>query len=79
VDDACFGGDVRPANEAKDRVDRGRAESQTGKRQVAVVLRERGGETLPGVFKAEGQAVCSSPTSATWSPSAERAPVRAIW
>lgn len=57
VDGAYFGGHVRPANEAKDRVDRRRSEHQTGKRQVVVVIRERGGETLPGVFKAESQAV----------------------
>jgi hypothetical protein len=57
VDGAYFGGHIRPANEAKDRVDRRRAEHQTGKRKVVVVIRERGGETLPGVFKAESQAL----------------------
>ena len=31
------------------------AENQSGKRKVVVVIRERGGETLPGVFKSEGQ------------------------
>jgi transposase-like protein len=57
VDGAYFGGHIRPANKAEDRVDRRRAEHQTGKRQVVVILREKGGESLPGVFKAEGQAL----------------------
>jgi hypothetical protein len=57
IDGAYFGGHIRPANEAKDRVDRRKAENQTGKRKVVVVIRERGGETLPGVFNAEGQAL----------------------
>jgi hypothetical protein len=57
VDGAYFGGHIRPANKAEDRVDRRLAKHQTGKRKVVVVIRERGGETLPGVFKAEGQAV----------------------
>ncbi len=33
------------------------AKNQSGKRKVVVVIRERGGETLPGVFKTEGQAL----------------------
>lgn len=31
--------------------------NQTGKRKVVVVVRERGGETLPGVFKSESAAL----------------------
>ena len=57
VDGAYFGGHVRPANKAEDRVDRRLAVNKSDKRQVVVVIRERGGETLPGVFKAESQAV----------------------
>jgi ISXO2-like transposase domain len=57
VDGAYFGGHVRPANRAEDRVDRRLVQNQSGKRQVVVVIRERGGETLPGVFKSEGAAL----------------------
>src|SRR5262245_9984207 len=57
VDGAYFGGHVRPANKADDAVDLRLAKHKSDKRKVVVVLRERGGETLPGVFKAEGQAV----------------------
>lgn len=57
VDGAFFGGHIRPANLKKDRVDRRLAKHQTGKRKVVVVIREHGGETLPGVFKSEAQAI----------------------
>ena len=57
VDGAYFGGYVKPANLKEDRVDRRLAKNQSGKRKVVVVIRERGGETLPGVFKTEGQAL----------------------
>ena len=57
VDGAYFGGHIRPANKAEDRVDRRLAKHQTGKRKVVVVIRERGGETLPGVFNSEGHAL----------------------
>lgn len=57
VDGAYFGGHIRPANEKKDRVDRRLGQHQTGKRKVVVVIRERGGETLPGVFRSEAQAL----------------------
>lgn len=57
VDGAYFGGHIRPANEAKDRIDRRLAKHQTGKRKVVVVIREHGGETLPGVFKSEAAAL----------------------
>lgn len=57
IDGAYFGGHIRPANEKKDRVDRRRAENQTGKRKVVVVIRERGGDTLPGVFRSESHAL----------------------
>jgi transposase-like protein len=57
IDGAYFGGHVKPANYKENRVDRRLASNQTGKRRVVVVMRERGGHTLPFVFKAEGQAV----------------------
>lgn len=53
VDGAYFGGHVRPANKKEDRIDRRRAEHQTGKRRVVVIMRERQGRTLPFVFKSE--------------------------
>lgn len=57
VDGAYFGGHVRPANFKENRRDRRKAENQTGKRRVVVVVRERGGRTVPFVFKAEHQAL----------------------
>ena len=50
VDGAYFGGYVKPANYKVDRIDRRRAENQTGKRRVVVVMRERNGRTLPFVW-----------------------------
>jgi transposase-like protein len=57
VDGAYFGGHVRPANHAENRVDRRLAIHQTGKRQVVVIARERGGKVLPFVFKTEAESV----------------------
>jgi transposase-like protein len=57
IDGGHFGGYRKPANLADDRVDRRLARNQTGKRKVVVVIRERGGPTLPGVFKSEGDAL----------------------
>ena len=57
VDGAYFGGHVRPANRAADRIDRRRAENQSGKRRVVVAMRERDGRTLAQVFGAEEAAV----------------------
>ncbi len=57
LDGAAFGGYVKPANFREDRKDRRFKENQSGKRKFVVVLRERGGETLPGVFKSEGAAL----------------------
>ncbi|NOG71542.1 IS1595 family transposase [Roseicella sp. DB1501] len=57
VDGAYFGGTVRQENRKEDRKDRRLAENQTGKRQVVVVMRERGGRTLPFVFRSEDQAI----------------------
>lgn len=57
IDGAYFGGHVKPENRKEDRVDARLAENQTGKRKVVVVMRERGGRTLPAVFKSEGDAI----------------------
>ena len=53
VDGAYFGRHVKPANFKENRRDRRLAKNQNGKRQVVVVARERGGNTLPAVFKSE--------------------------
>jgi len=53
VDGGYFGGHIRPANNRINRVDRRLAAHQTGKRRVVVVMRERGGRTLPFVFRSE--------------------------
>lgn len=57
VDGAAFGGYVKPANLREDRKDRRFRRNQSGKRKFVVVIREKGGETLPGVFKSEGDAL----------------------
>lgn len=57
VDGAVFGGYVKPANLREDRKDRRFRSNMTGKRKWVVVLRERGGETLPGVFRSEHHAL----------------------
>jgi hypothetical protein len=57
IDGAYFGGYVKPANVRTDRVDRRWKIHQTGKRQVVVVARERDGETLTQVHKAEADGV----------------------
>ena len=56
VDGAYFGEYVKPANLRADRVDRRTAMNKTGKRKVVVVIRERGGDTLPAVFRSEAAA-----------------------
>jgi ISXO2-like transposase domain len=57
VDGGYFGGYVKPANFRENRRDRRLRMNQTGKRKVVVVIRERGGKTLPGVFRNEGDAL----------------------
>jgi hypothetical protein len=59
IDGAYFGGHIRPENLAIDRVDRRLAEYQSGKRQVVVAMRERGGRTLAQVFPGEADAVAA--------------------
>ena len=57
VDGAYFGGHVRPENRKVDRKDRRTLSVQTGKRRVVVAIRERGGRTLPFVFKSEATSI----------------------
>jgi transposase-like protein len=57
LDGGYFGGYIKPANHKENRRDRRLAKNQNGKRQVVVVMRERGGSTLPAVFKSEGAAL----------------------
>ena len=57
VDGAYFGGYSKPANEKADRKDRRLLENQTGKRQVVVVARQRGGRTLTFIGRTEAQGV----------------------
>jgi transposase-like protein len=59
IDGAYFGGHIRPENLAIDRLDRRLAANQSGKRQVVVTMRERGGRTLAQVFAAEADAVAA--------------------
>jgi hypothetical protein len=58
VDGGYFGGYVKRANLRENRRDRRLRQSQSGKRKVVVVIRERGpeGKTLPGVFRNEADA-----------------------
>jgi transposase-like protein len=57
VDGGYFGGYVKPANQKEYRRDRRLAKNQNGKRRVVVIVRERGGNGVPAVFKSEAQAV----------------------
>lgn len=57
VDGAYFGGYVKPSNYKENRRDRRLAINQNGKREVVVVAREKGGRTLPFVFKSEGASI----------------------
>jgi transposase-like protein len=57
IDGAYFGAFIRQANHKENRRDRRLAINQNGKRQVVVVIRERGGSTLPAVFKSESAAL----------------------
>lgn len=57
VDGCYIGGHIRPANMAKDRVDRRLAKHQTGKRRVVIVMRERNGKTLTAVTRYESEGI----------------------
>jgi transposase-like protein len=56
VDGGYFGGYVKPANHKEKRRDRRHAENQSGKRKVVVIVRERGGNSVPAVFNSESAA-----------------------
>src|ERR1700733_13307639 len=56
VDGGYFGGYVKPANLAENRRDRRLRQNQSGKRKVVVIVRERGGNSIPAVFKSESHA-----------------------
>jgi transposase-like protein len=56
VDGGYFGGYVKPANLAENRRDRRLPQNQSGKRKVVVIVRERGGNSVPAVFKSESHA-----------------------
>ena len=53
VDGGYFGGYIKPANHKENRRDRRLAKNQNGNRQVVVVVKERGGRTVPAVFRTE--------------------------
>ena len=57
IDGGYFGGYVKPSNKRENRRDRRLRMNQSGKRKVVVVIRERGGKTLPGVFRSEAEAL----------------------
>ena len=48
---------MKPANQRENRRDRRLRENRSGKRKVVVIIRERGGKTLPGVFRSEAEAL----------------------
>ncbi len=54
---APFGGYVKPANMKEHRADRRFSANQSGKRKAVIVIRKRNGNTLPAVFRTEGQAL----------------------
>jgi len=56
IDGAFFGGYVKPENRKEDRKDRRLKENRSGKRMAVVVMRERQGRTVTGVFQDEGDA-----------------------
>ncbi len=57
VDGGYFGGYIKPANNKENRRDRRLTRNQNGKRKVVVIVRERGGNGVPAVFKSEAQAI----------------------
>lgn len=56
VDGGYFGGHVKPANRKVDRKDRRLASNQSGKRKAVIIIRERGGQSVPAVFQSESEA-----------------------
>src|ERR1700733_11668451 len=56
VDGGYFGGYIKPANIRENRRDRRLVRNQNGKRKVVVIVRERGGNSVPAVFSTESAA-----------------------
>lgn len=56
IDGAWFGGHIRPRNHRAERIDRRRRGHQNGKRRCVVVMRQRGGSTVPVVTVREADA-----------------------
>lgn len=48
---------AKPANHCENRRDQRLRVNQWGKRKVVVVIRERNGRTLPGVYRSEVEAL----------------------
>jgi transposase-like protein len=57
IDGGYFGGYVKPENKKADRKDLRLSYNRSGKRQCVVIMRERGGRSLPFVVANEGDAV----------------------
>ena len=57
IDGGYFGGYVKPENVKADRKDRRLVANRTGKRQCVVIMRERGGTSLPFIVRNAGDAV----------------------
>src|SRR5262249_33664971 len=57
IDGAYFRGYIKPANHKEHRQDRRLKHIQNGKREVVVVMRQRGGDTITNVFKTEQSSV----------------------
>lgn len=57
IDGGYFGGHVKPENRKEDRKDRRLKANTSGKRQCVVIMRQRGGKSLPFVVRNEGDAV----------------------
>src|SRR6516165_8695969 len=57
IDGGYFGGYVKPANRRENRRDRRLRQYRSGKRRVVVVIRERNGRSLPGIFHSEVEAL----------------------
>jgi transposase-like protein len=57
IDGGYFGGHVKPENRKADRKDLRLKANTSGKRQCVVIMRERGGKSLPFIVASEGDAV----------------------
>ena len=55
IDGGYFGGYVKPENRKEDRKDRRLKSNKSGKRQCVVIMRERGGKSLPYICRTEDQ------------------------